>query len=217
MAAADTATVSSGMVSFGLVLGITVHVLGRDAFAALVGAGTVYGGSAQLTTTTLLSHGNALGLAVLSGMVVNLRLLLYSAAMGDRFADQPRSFRWLGPHLMIDQTFLMSETRRDLEGRSFRRYWLRLGFLVLLVWMSSVALGLLVAPVLPSLPHLTLVCTSMFIGLLVPRLVSRPAIAAALAGGCTAALVSQVLPAFGIVTGALAGVVAGMAASRPRS
>src|SRR3954451_1578575 len=115
MAAADTATVSSGMVSFGLVLGITVHVLGRDAFAALVGAGTVYGGSAQLTTTTLLSHGNALGLAVLSGMVVNLRLLLYSAAMGDRFADQPRPFRWLGPHLMIDQPFWMSDTRRDLE------------------------------------------------------------------------------------------------------
>ena len=113
--------------------------------ASIIGAAGVYGGSAQLTTVTLLSQGSTLLLAVLSGVVVNLRLLLYSAALGERFAGQPILFRWLAPHLMIDQTFLMAQGRAELTGRVFRRYWLWLGALVLVVWCSSVAAGELLA------------------------------------------------------------------------
>lgn len=211
MAAVDVTTVSAGMIAFGLVLGITIRTLGRDAAAGILGAAGVYGGSAQLTTVTLLSQGSALLLAVLSGVVVNLRLLLYSAALGERFTGQPRLFRWLAPHLMIDQTFLMAQGRAELTGRAFRRYWVWLGALVLVVWCSSVAAGELLAPVLPPLPHLTLVCTAMFIGLLLPRLGARPALTAALTGFAAAALVSSLVPELGIVTGAVCGVAAAMA------
>ena len=44
------------------------------------------------------------------------------------------------------------------------------------VW---IALGIGLGPVLPDLPHLGLVGTALFVGLLVPRLTSRPAIVAA--------------------------------------
>ena len=74
---------------------------------------------------------------------------------------------------------------------------------------------MLVAPIMPPLPHLTLVGTALFLGLLVPRLTDRPALSvAALVGGTVAALTSLVLPAAGIVTGALAGVVAAMGLRR---
>lgn len=215
MAAADTLTVSSGMISFGLVLGITIDALGRDEIAGLIGAASVYGGSAHLTTVTLLSQGVTVALAVLSGAVVNLRLLLYSAAMGDRFTGQAWWFRWLAPHLLIDQTFLMAQGRRELAGRAFRRYWGCLGLFVLAVWTASVAAGELLAPVLPPLPHLTLVCTAMFLGLLLPRLTTRPSVVAAVSGGVTAAIVSQVVPELGIVAGAVVGVAAAM--TRPTS
>jgi predicted branched-subunit amino acid permease len=171
----------------------------------------VYGGSAQLTTTTLLAHGTALLLAVASGLVVNLRLLLYSAAMGHRFAGHGRAFRWLAPHLMIDQTFLMAETRPELVGREFRRYWTALGLLVLAVWTTAVLAGTLLGPALPTLPHLPLVCTAMFLGLLVPRLTARPALAAAAAGAACAALVTPFAPALGIVAGATAGITVALA------
>jgi branched chain amino acid efflux pump len=54
---------------------------------------------------------------------VNARLLLYSAALGDRFRAQPAPFRWLAPHFIIDQTYLMADARPALAGRDFRRYW----------------------------------------------------------------------------------------------
>ena len=213
MAARDVNVAGPGMIAFGLVLGITINALHRDAAAGILGAAAIYGGSAQLTAVTLLSQQPALALAVLSGVVVNLRLLLYSAAMGDRFADQPRLFRWLAPHLIIDQTFLLAEARRELTGRVFRHYWLWLGGLVLIVWCSSVAAGEILAPVLPPLPHLTLVCTAMFISLLRPRMVTRPAVAAALVGGVTAALVSHLAPQLGIIAGAICGIAAALALS----
>lgn len=199
----------------GLVLGITVDALGRDRLAGIIGAAAVYGGSAQLTTVTLLAQGSAVAFAVLSGLVVNLRLLPYSAAMGDRFAGQPRPFRWLAPFLLIDQSFLLAEGRRELPAEVFRRYWLWLGGFVAGAWTSSVAAGELLAPVLPPLPHLTLVCTAMFLGLLFPRLVTRPAVVAAVVGGATAGVVSELLPALGIVAGAVAGVAAACALDDP--
>ena len=85
----DAVSVLSGIVSFGLTLGVTISTLGSNRLAGLAGTFLVYGGSAQLTAITLLDRGIALPLAVLSAAVVNLRLLLYSAALGERFGRNP--------------------------------------------------------------------------------------------------------------------------------
>jgi predicted branched-subunit amino acid permease len=214
LALRDARTVVPGLLPFGVLLGVTVVTTGASAPAGVLGGPIIYGGSAQLTALTLSDRGLGLVAVVLSAAVVNARLLLYSAALGHRFRAQPALFRWLAPHLIIDQTYLMASSRPELADRDFRRYWSWLGGAVLVVWTGSIALGIGLAPVLPPLPHLTLVGTAMFIGLLVPRLVDRPAVVAALVGGAVAAAVSSVLPAAGIVAGALAGVVAAMAVSR---
>jgi len=213
LALRDARTVVPGLLPFGVLLGVTVVTTGASGLAGVLGGPIVYGGSAQLTALTLLDRGLGLVAVVLSAAVVNARLMLYSAALSARFRAQPALFRWLAPHFIIDQTYLMAGTHPGLAGRDFRRYWTWLGATVLMVWTSSIALGIVLAPMMPSLPHLTLVGTAMFIGLLVPRLVDRPAVVAAVVGGGVAAGVSWVLPAAGIVAGALAGVVAAMAVS----
>ena len=210
----DAGSVLPGMVPFGAMLGVTVMATGSDPFTELIGGAAIYGGSAQLAAITLLDRGLGLAAVVVTAAVVNTRLLLYSAALADRFRSQPRLFRWLAPHFLIDQTFLMALSRPDLQAGSFRRYWRWLGAAVLVVWSASIAAGMLIAPIMPPLPHLTLVGTALFLGLLVPRLTDRPAVVAALVGGSVAALTSLVLPAAGIITGALAGVAAAMRVRR---
>ena len=147
---------------------------------------------------------------VFTAAIVNLRLLLYSADLGRRFADQPRSFRLLAPHFIIDQTYLMASGRPELAGAPFRRYWWWLGSIVLVCWTTSIVVGMSVAPGLPPLPHLTLVGTALFIALLVPRLTNIPAVIAAVAGGGVAAAVSLIAPALGIIAGAAAGMAAAL-------
>ena len=210
----DARAVLPGMVPFGAMLGVTVVATGADPLTEVIAGAGIYGGSAQLTALTLLGRGLDLVAVVLTAAVVNARLLMYSAAMAERFRAQPRLFRWLAPHFLIDQTYLMALGRPSLHGASFRRYWAWLGGSVLVVWTASIAAGVLLAPVMPPLPHLTLVGSALFIGLLVPRLTDRPAVVAALVGGTAAALTSLVLPAAGIIVGAVAGVAAAMGVRR---
>jgi 4-azaleucine resistance transporter AzlC len=214
LALRDAASVALGLASFGVTLGVTMSALGIGAVPGLVGGAAVYAGSAQLTAVTLVHQGAAFAAVVVSAAIVNARLLLYSASLAWRFRDQPAWFRWLAPQFIIDQTYLLSNARPDLDTRTFRRYWGWLGLFILVVWCSSIAVGMIAGPALPSLPHLLFVGTAMFLGMLAPRLTSRPAIAAATTGGLVAAVVGLVRPELGIVCGAIAGVVAGSAVRR---
>ena len=206
----DIRTVLPGMIPFGVLLGVTIVGTGSARIAGIVGALTVYGGSAQLTAVTLADRGLDLVTVVFTAAIVNLRLLLYSADLGRRFAGHPRSFRLLAPHFIIDQTYLMASGRPELAGAPFRRYWWWLGTVVLVCWTTSIVAGMAVAPVLPPLPHLSLVGTALFIALLVPRLTTIPAVLAAVASGGIAAAVSLIAPALGIIAGAAAGMAAAL-------
>lgn len=214
LALRDAGSVALGLLSFGITLGVTISVLGFGALPGLIGAVTVYGGSAQLTAITLVHQGTALLLVVASAAVVNTRLLLYGAALAWRFREQPSWFSWLAPHFVIDQTYLLADARPDLDQRAFRRYWGWLGGSIALVWSASIAIGIATGPILPTMPHLGLVGTALFLGMLAPRLTNRPAVAAALAGGLSAAVASLVRPELGIVCGAVVGVAVGTAVQR---
>src|SRR5689334_6157262 len=165
----DLRTVAPGVVPFGIFLGITVSVTGTGWLAGLGGAALVYGGSAQLTTTTVLHLGTGLLAAVAAGVVVNARLLLYGAALSPWFRRQPTWFRLLGAQFVLDQTYL-SAVERPGYGEPgseplFRRYWLWLALSLLAVWVTAVGTGIAVAPLVPEMPHLLLVGTTLFVAM----------------------------------------------------
>jgi predicted branched-subunit amino acid permease len=97
-------------------------------------------------------------------------------------------------------------------GRAFRSYWLWLGVGVMVVWTAGVGAGVLIGPRLPPLPHVTLAGAALFIGMLMPRLRDRPSIVAALTAAALAPLIARFLPSAAILTGTLAGLVAGFLA-----
>jgi predicted branched-subunit amino acid permease len=213
----DVAGLAPGLLPFGMALGIVIAGSAMGDGAGILGAPLIYGGSAQLTATTMFQHG-AGTLAVLgSALTVNARLLLYGASLSPRFHDQPAWFRFAAAHFIIDQTYLSAQRRPGHAGRQFRAYWLWLGIGVMAVWSGAVCLGVVVGPRLPVLPHLTFVGTALFLGMLMPRLSDRPSLAAAVTAGAMAPVAAVLVPAAGVLVGAAAGMAAGMAASRRRS
>jgi predicted branched-subunit amino acid permease len=183
--------------------------------AAVVGAVLVFGGSAQLTTLTVLHLGSGLLAAVLAGAVVNARILLYGAALEPLFRGQPKWFRLLGPQFIQDQTYLSALGRPGHDRDEFRAYWGWLSLALLTVWTGSVVVGLLVGPLLPPLPHLPLVGTALFVAMLVPKLVDMSTVTAAAVSAAVAVLVAHVLPELGILGGTVAGVVAALRLDNP--
>jgi predicted branched-subunit amino acid permease len=210
-AAWDLLGILPSVAPFGVAIGLTASSLHVSAPATILGAAVVYAGSAQLTAITLLAGGAGLGAALAAGVLVNARLVLYGAALEPLFRRQSLRFRLLAAHFVIDQTYGATTARAELLQRpeAFRRYWLRLGFGLLVGWTAAVALGVLVGPALPRLPHLGLVGYALFVAMLRPRLVSRPGLAAAGAAVATALAIVPFAPRLAVLLGAVAGIAAG--------
>ena len=203
----------------GLVVGLTVARTPVTPLLGIAGAPAIFAGTAQLSALTLLGTGAGLGTILVSVAVINTRLVMYAAVLEPKFRDQPGWFRWLGPHFLVDPTFVLVTARDDLEEPvRFRRYWLSLGVLLALAWAGLVALGVVVGPSLSgAAPALAFAPAAVFLAMLVPRVTDRPGLAAALVSGVvTAALtVPKVLPpGVPVLVGGGAGVAAALLAGR---
>ena len=150
--------------------------------------------------------------ALAAAALINVRLLLYSASIEPRFRRQPRWFRWLGPALLIDQTYLLVTARDDLaEPARFRRYWLCAGGLLMGCWVATVALGSVLGPLLPEGVPLDAAAVAVLVGMLAPRVKALRPAAVAVTGLLAAALLPGGL---GLLVGIVAGAVVGVALDR---
>jgi predicted branched-subunit amino acid permease len=175
-AAADLAPVLPGLVPLGLVVGIAVAGTDLGALLGVGGGLAIFAGTAQLTAVSLLDSGAGPLAVPLSVAVINTRLVMYAAALEPRFRNQPRWFRWLGPHFLVDQTFALATARADLDDPvRFRRYWLAMGGQLALAWAGLIGAGMAAGPaVAVAGPALLFTPAALFISLLVPRLTGRP-------------------------------------------
>jgi len=206
--ARDTVPVALSIAPFGLVIGATGTQLGLDSVPDMASAATVFAGAAHFAPLTMVAAGAGALAALGTAVLINARLLLYSAALEPRFRDQPRWFRWLGPALLIDQTYVMVLGRDDLdEPARFRRYWLVAGGFLLAAWVAFVGIGAVLGPLLPAGSPLDAAGVVVLAGMLGPRLAAwRPAVVA-----LTALFVAiAAAPLHGGV-GPVAGIVAGIA------
>lgn len=213
----DTLPLLVPVVPFALVLGLAIAESTVPNLIGWLGSSLIFGGAAQLTVVSLAGGGAVLGAVVAAGLVVNARHFMYSAALAPTFGRQPRWFRWVGPYFLLDQMFALSVFRLDEPAPSFRHYYLTCGLTFWTVWQTTVALGLVVGPVVPESWSLGFAVPLMFLGLLIGTLTSPPAIAAAVVGGVMTWATMGIPNQIGLLVGAASGVVAGVIAHEMRS
>ena len=206
----DTVPVAASIAPLALVIGATAARSGVPVPADMAGAAFIFAGAAHLAVLTTLGAGALTALS--AAALINVRLLLYSASIEPRFRRQPRWFRWLGPALLIDQTYLMVTARDDLaEPARFRRYWSCAGGLLMGCWVATVALGSVLGPLLPAGVPLDAAAVAVLVGMLAPRVKAWRTAAVAV----TALLAAAVLPGgLGLLVGIVAGAAVGAALDR---
>ena len=198
-------------IPFALVLGVAITDSAMPTAVAWSTNVFIFAGAAQLATVSLAATATWLTL-VATAAVINLRHVMYSAALSPRFSDQPRWFRWVGPFFLIDQLFALTSVRVAMPGPQWRRFYLSAGIFYFVSWTSTVTLGLVVGSSIPTEWRLDVAPAIMFAGLVVLGLSNRPGIVAAVVGGGVCLLALDVPNNGGILVGAVSGVVAGYVA-----
>jgi predicted branched-subunit amino acid permease len=175
----------------------------------------MFAGASQLATVTLAGTATWLTL-VITASVINLRHVMYSAAMSVHFREQPTWFRWVGSFVLIDQMFALTVIETDRDPGLFRTYYLAAGATFWTLWQITTALGIAIGPVIPEEWNLGFAVPLLFIGLLVLGVDKSSKLVAALVGASVTFLFAGLPNRTGLLVGALAGIAIGTLMERLR-
>jgi len=208
-----------GVIPFGLIFGALAVSAGIPALEAQAFSVFIFAGSAQFVAIGLVAAQTPALLIVATILVVNLRHMLYSAALGPHV--QHLSLRWKVPlaWLLTDEAFATASLRYRQDDRTHAHwYFLGTGLTLWAFWQLSTLLGIALGARVPESWSLDFALPLTFLAILVPQVRDRPSLAAALVAGALAVALAGMPLKLGLMVSILAGVaVGGLLEIRPRA
>jgi len=211
------APILPSLVPFGMIAGVSAAEAGLDVAAGLLQSVIVFAGAAQIAMTQLIGQ-DALPLVIVAtGLVINLRFIMYSASMAPHIHDLPAPQRWLFAYFLTDQCYAIAITRftalRERPSAAARlRFFLGAAIPMASVWHVSAAAGYFLGSGVPDSWQLKFGIPLSFMALMVPAVQDRPSIAAAVVGGGVAVLAGGLPYNLGLMLAAVLGIAAGVVA-----
>jgi predicted branched-subunit amino acid permease len=204
-----------GVFPFGIVFGATTVESGFSVLDASLSSLLVLAGAAQIAAVDLSGDGASLAVAAGTALIINLRMLLYSASLAPWLPHVPFGRRVAAAYLLTDQAYAVSVNRYDAGlavGHRFA-YYLGAGWTLWLCWQPATVVGAVVGDTIPDSIPIDLAVELVFLVLLIPAIRDRPNLLAAATAG-TIAVVGAELPAnSGMFLAAIGGIVVGTVAS----
>ena len=204
-----------GFAPFALVIGATAAELGSP-MAGWAGSWLIYGGSAHLAALRTLDGAGAV-MAILTGLLINARLLVYSSSLARRWAAQPTWFRFVGAGMIIDPTWAAADAHASICGdpRQQRRYFIAAGLTLGIGWSTAIAIGAVLGARLDWL-ELDVVVPLCLMGLVGPELRARDSRSVILVAGSIALLTADWPAGTGLLAAIAGGCATGLAGHRRR-
>ena len=205
---------SVGLVPWALVMGMAMTSAGFTPLQAMGMNVIVFAGTAQLGTLPLIADAAPLWLILATALALNLRFVIFSAALAPGFRGVGMPARWLAGYLLTDGVFAvcLDKMLHTDDPRWRLGYYLAPAAWAWLLWQLFALLGIFAAGIVPRTWSLEFMATIALITLLVPMARVRPMLVAALVGGASATLLRNMPLRLGVVAGIVAGIAAGFAA-----
>jgi predicted branched-subunit amino acid permease len=164
-----------GVAPFGLVIGVSAARADIPTLAGWLTGPLIFGGSAQVATIQLLDSGAAPAVAIVAGLAVNLRLVLYSATMARHWQGAPHWWQALAAALLIDPTLAVGADgyRRAATPRHGHLHYMGGAVVLLATWVAAITVGATLGTALPDALQLELVIPLFLVGEIVPHLTNR--------------------------------------------
>jgi predicted branched-subunit amino acid permease len=140
----------AGYIPFALVIGSIAAVHGGPV-EGWAGGWLIFGGSAHLAAMRTLDQAGAVA-AILTGLLINARLVVYSASLARRWTNQPTWFRVVAAGLIIDPTWAVAEPHAAQTDNLHeqRGYFLGVGLTLAVGWTTTIAIGAVIGARLDS-------------------------------------------------------------------
>jgi predicted branched-subunit amino acid permease len=211
----DIAPAIPATMAWGLVTGIAMAQSSLT-LAQAYGLGLLaFAGSAQLAVLPLLASHAPVLVIVLTALIVNMRFVIYSAAMKSEFMMLSFPRRLGIGYLIGDFPFVLFERLAPQHEPRLRPvYFLGIGLNNLLVWQAGQLAGLLAGGRIPSEWGLDFAGMVALVALVVPMLAKRPGFAACVVGGGVGVALDGLPAHAGLVVATLAGIAVAVLSER---
>lgn len=210
--ARDITPMVIGVIPFALAIGAAIGASTLSSAEGLFSGPTILAGSAQLATVQMLDEGAGPLVIIVSAILINARLLLYSASLAPWFAEQSLARRLLLAIPVIDQmhfTCTPRFERGDLDLRSRTKYFAGAAAWLVGAWIGAQALSIIVGARAPEALGLEAAAPLALVGLLAKSTVDRRAVVAA-AVGCVVGVTTVGLPMHSsLLAGSVVGIIVG--------
>lgn len=203
----------SPAIPFAFIVGFATTTSELPLAAGWLSSVVMFAGAAQLAVISIASA-TSWWAAIVAGLVINSRHVMYSMAMAPSFKHQPRWMRWIAPHFLIDQVFALLILRTEDEPKDFRRYYLTSAAVFFVGWNLSVALGVVFGGSVPDSWRLDFAPAVMFVGLVMMGVARRSHVVAIVVGSLACYATIDLPNKLSIVVGGVCGVIAGALADR---
>ena len=164
-----------GVIPFGLVMGAACSTQNLSLVELLSFNLLVFAGASQFVALELMSQKAAIVVVVLSGVVINLRMLLYSAGISPLLKKTSFFKRMLAAYGITDQAYavLMANESKLKSTEVSLGFYAGAAFAMAACWQIVVLLGYVFGNFAPASLNLDFAIPLSFVALVLPSMKSR--------------------------------------------
>ncbi|MFK8023797.1 MAG: AzlC family ABC transporter permease [Ilumatobacter sp.] len=213
--ARDITPMVIGAIPFALAIGAAISSSSLTTVQGLITGPLFLAGAAQIATVQMIDDAVSPAVIIASALVINARVLLYSASLAPWFPGQPLRRRLLIAAPVIDQlhfTCTPRFQRRDLDVSERLAYYTGAAVWMAVAWTLTQAIGVFFAHQIPAELGLDIAAPLALVGLLAKSAVNRSTVIASGVSG-TVAVLGVGLP---LSSATLIAIIAGVAVTARR-
>lgn len=167
-----------GAIPFGILFGTLAQSNGLSVWATIAMSLFVYAGSAQFIALGLIASGAGVMILIVTTFIVNLRHLLYSAALLESVKQLPQRWRALMAFGLTDETFAATSDFRRQQPTPDQLKWFYLGSMLAMYgnWQLCTWIGIGLGNAFPDMTNwgLDFAMSVTFLGMVTPYLRNKP-------------------------------------------
>jgi len=207
-----------GVIPFGLVMG----TVASNAHLSLVQTSAmnifVFAGASQLAAVDLMVQNAPSFIVIATGVIINLRFLLYSAALSETFHNESVLAKSMGAYFITDQSYsvlAVNESRLKTIPAKIKFYF-GASTIMIFAWQCSVLLGLLFGNFAPSSLSLDYAVPLSFVALVMPTFKNKSFVYVALLSSVLSLILKPLPFNLGLLVSGLIAIVFGAYLSRKK-